>query len=258
MTERRKILTHLAAGLAALPAFALDAEGFGPEAEPGAGEDGRCVRPDGGPYADYFPNVVVHTHDGRKALFYRDLLRGRTVLVNCVSVRNDAVYPVTANLARVQRLLGERLGRDVFMYSLGVDPEHDTPPALRAFAERHGAEDGWLFLYARPEDVEVVRGSLFAAHGGAHARQHGGAHGSHAAPPVEDCSMGLIRYGNEAVGLWGSVPAKADPEWIAKRVSWVATRSAAAHPAGPTAFRRKGPPAVAPAKCRAPDAGSRS
>ena len=232
MTERRKILTRLAAGLAAVPGFALDA----------VEDDGRCVRPNGGPYADYFPNVVVYTHDGRKALFYQDLLRGKTVLVNCVSVRNDAVYPVTANLARVQQLFGERLGRDVFMYSLGVDPEHDTPRALRAFAERHGAGPGWLFLYAKPEDVEAVRGRLFAAHDGAHPRQHGGAYGAQSSASAQDCSVGLVRYGNEAAGLWGSVPARTEPEWIVKRVNWVAPRA----PSPPT-FKRKGPP-VAPAK----------
>jgi protein SCO1/2 len=237
------MLTRLAAGLAAVPAFALDA----------AGEDGPCVRPHGGPYADYFPNVVVHTHDGRKALFYQDLLRGKTVLVNCVSIRDDAAYPVAANLAGVQQLLGERLGRDVFMYSLGVDPENDTPRALRAFAERHGAGPGWLFLHARPADVEAVRGRLFAARDGAHPRPHGGAHGPRSSAPAEDCSMGLVRYGNEAVGLWGSVPARAEPEWIVKRVSWVASRA----PSPPT-FKRKGPPPSASAKSPTQDAFRRS
>lgn len=240
MTDRRKMLAQLAAGAAAIPAVAFGASAQGPhEAHPhqatAAEKDCACARPAQGPYADYFPNVVVHTHDGRKALFYHDLLRGRAVLINCMSITNEALYPVTANLVKVQRLLGERLGRDVFMYSLSVDPENDTPGALRAFAERHGVGPGWLFLSARPEDVQAVRGRLFA-HGGAH-RQHGSA-------PAKDCSMGLIRYGNEAVGLWGSVPSKAEPEWIVRRLSWVEARPAPA--AGE--FRRRGPFASAAAK----------
>lgn len=250
MTDRRKVLTRLAAGAAALPAVALGASARGPRGgaheTPAAEKDCGRVRPDAGPYADYFPNVVVHTHDGRRALFYQDLLRGRTVLVNCVSIKSEALYPVTANLVAVQRLLGERLGRDVFMYSLGVDPENDTPRALRAFAERHGVGPGWLFLSAKPDDVHALRGRLFA---------HGGAHGQHGSAPTEDCSAGLVRYGNEAVGLWGSVPARAEPEWIVKRLSWVETRPA---PAAASAFRRKGPLPATSAQSQSKDSGGRS
>ncbi|MBA3242622.1 MAG: SCO family protein [Acidobacteria bacterium] len=252
MTNRRKVLTQLAAGAAAIPAIALGTSAQGPHGgaheTPATEKDSRCVRPDAGPYADYFPNVVVHTHDGRKALFYQDLLRGRSVLINCMSIKNEMLYPVTANLVKVQRLLGERLGRDFFMYSLGVDPENDTPRALRAFAEKHGVGAGWLFLSATPEDVQAVRGTLF---------NHEGAHRQHGSAPAKDCSMGLIRYGNEAVGLWGSVPAKAEPEWIVRRLAWVETRPAAA--SASATFRRKGPlPAVVSAKPETRDSGRRS
>lgn len=234
MTSRRKVLTQLAAGAAALPATA-----FGAHASPAPDEkdDCTCVRPGGGPYADYFPNVVVRTHENRKALFYSDLLRGKTVLINCMSIENDAVYPVTANLVRVQRLLGERVGRDVFIYSVTVDPERDTPRALREFAARHGVGPGWLFLTGSPAEIESVRGRLFTHPAGQHAaNEHAAGVHRHEAAPVRDCSMGLVRYGNEAVGLWGSVPAKAEPEWIARRIEWVAPRAA---PSGPP--RRKNP-----------------
>jgi protein SCO1/2 len=236
MTNRRTILAQLAAGAAAIPAVARASR---PWAAPGqdqqhathSDKDCDCVRPGGGPYAEYFPNVVVHTHDGQKALFYHDLLRGKTVLINCMSVRNEAQYAVMANLVQVQTLLGERLGRDVFMYSLTVDPENDTPGVLRAFAEKHGVKPGWLFLSAKADDVQLLRGRLFA-HDATH--QHG-------SDTVRDCSMGLVRYGNEAVGLWGSVPAKSEPEWIVKRLSWVETRSTS--PAVGT-FKRRGPTAA--------------
>ena len=219
------MLAQLAAGAAAIPAAVTIAS---PEQRPHDAVSEKncdCARAGGGPYAGYFPNIVVHTHDGRKALFYHDLLRGKTVLINCMSVKNEALYPVTANLVEVQRLLGERLGRDFFMYSLTLDPENDTPRVLRAFAEKHGVKPGWLFLSAKPDDVQLLRGRLFA-----HDAIHHGA-------VVRDCSAGLVRYGNEAVGLWGSVPAKAEPEWIVKRLSWVETRPA---PAVGT-FKRRGP-----------------
>ncbi|MCA1592406.1 MAG: SCO family protein [Acidobacteria bacterium] len=225
MTNRRKVLAQLAAGAAALPSVALGATAHEPHAHDSSCD---CVRPHNGPYADYFPNVVVQTHEGRQALFYNDLLRGKTVLVNCMSVRGDDAYPVTANLVRVQRLLGERMGRDVFFYSISIEPEHDTPRVLAAFAERQGVGPGWLFLTGKPDAIELVRGRLFAHDG----HKHGAA-----AAPARDCSRGLVRYGNERVGLWASVPAKTEPEWIVKRLSWVTPRAVAAGPSirrGPT------------------------
>ena len=216
--SRRKVL---AAGAAAIPEAALDAAGLTALAPEG---DEICARPPRvrGPHADYFPNLVLVTHEGQRALFYDDLLMGgKSVLINCMSIAGDADYPVTANLAQVQPYFGESLGRDVFMYSLSVDPE-DTPEALEAFAHRHGARDGWTFLTGAPDDVELLRGRLFSHNAGV--------------PHGTDCSVGLCRYGNESIGLWGACPARANPEWIAKRLSWVRPRPATAGP-----HKRRGP-----------------
>jgi protein SCO1/2 len=221
------MLTRLAAGAAALPAVALGADESSCE----------CAPPRNGPYADYFPNVVVHTHEGRRALFYNDLLRGRTVLFNCMSVAGEPLHHATANLVRVQRLLGDRAGREVFIYSLTVEPERDTPHALAAFAEARGVGPGWLFLTGKPDVIHALRERLFADRAAPRpARGHAGGHAH--GPAREDCSLGLVRYGNEAVGLWGSVPAQTAPEWVVRRLSWVASRKA---PAGQ--FKRRGPSA---------------
>ena len=220
MSDRRKVI---AAGAAAIPGLALSATGW---TFPEAARDPACQRPARGPKADYFPNVVVTTHAGERALFYDDLLAEKTVLINCMSVRGNDAYPVTENLARVQPYLGERLGRDVFMYSLSVDPEHDTPQVLSDFARRYDAGPGWLFLTGAPRDMEALRGKLFSHNPGLHR----------AGAKARDCSVGLARYGNEAIGLWGSVPAKADPEWIARRLSWVVPRDRQAR-----TFQRCGP-----------------
>lgn len=195
----------------------------------GTGALGACEKPDRGPHADHFPEVVVVSHEKRQALFYDDLLLGRTAIIHCFSIEHDAHYPVTANLSRVQEHLGDRLGHDVFIYSLTTDPEHDTPDALARFARSHDAGDGWLFLTGRPADMELLRSRLFV-HGRGVQRDF-----------QRDCSMGLLRYGNESLGLWGSVPAKSDPEWIAKRVGWISPRVAEADTALATTPRRRGP-----------------
>ncbi len=221
--DRRKAIAGMAAGAAVVTGAALGLPGK-KTAQTAPVED--CALPARGPFSDYFPNVALYTHEGRRVLFYDDLLRGKTVMINCMSVAHDAVYPTTPNLLKVHQLLGDRVGRDVFMYSLSVDPENDTPAALRAFVEQHGIGPGWLFLTGTPDDVLQVRGRLFARSGG-HV---------HGAGPARDCSLGMVRYGNEAVGLWGRVPAKAEPAWIAQRLGWVQPR-----PQSPGGFRRRGP-----------------
>src|SRR5205823_1034421 len=92
----------------------------------------RRIRPVTGFHADYFPNVVLRTQDDRRVRLYDDLLRGKSVLVNFFYANcKDGICPVTTqNLVRVQRLLGERCGRDVFMYSFSLAPEQDTPARL--------------------------------------------------------------------------------------------------------------------------------
>jgi len=184
-----------------------------------------CRRPSRGPDSERLPNHVVTTHEGSRALFYDDLIAGKTVVLHCMSIATEPTYRTVESLARAQRLLAGRLGRDVFFYSLTVDPTRDTPRALREFAASHGAGPGWLFLTGEAEALLDLRQRLFS-HGPGHV------HGMEGA----DCAMAMLRYGNAAVGLWGAVPARTDPAWIVQRLSWIESRE---HPVGPP--RRRGP-----------------
>ncbi|HVT57121.1 MAG TPA: SCO family protein [Thermoanaerobaculia bacterium] len=221
--NRREMLTSIAKGAAVTTLPGIGSAGAAAR-QPGAGSDGDGCSAAAGT----FPNVLVRSHENREALFYRDLIQGKTVMINFMSIAGEAANPVTASLAEVQRALGDRLGRDAFMYSITVDPEHDSPRALRDFAARHGARPGWLFLTGEPATIEVLHRSFFA---------HPGRHG---AAPVEDCSLGIVRYGNDAVGLWGSAPARSNAAWLAARLSWVATGSRVEGPP-----RRRGPAPLA-------------
>jgi protein SCO1/2 len=186
----------------------------------------ECTRPKNGPYSGYFPNLVVLAHDNRRALFYDDLLRGKTVLIHCMSTRDPDSGQAVSKLAEVQSHLGASLGREVFIYSLTIDPGFDTPAVLRKFAERYGAREGWLFLTGDPPTMSALHESLFR--GVTHNHDSGDGY---------DCSAALIRYGNEAAGLWGSVAWMNEPEMIAQRIRWLRPlKDASAAP------RRKGPP----------------
>ena len=92
----------------------------------------------------YFPNLVLMTHEGRQVRFYDDLIKDKIVTINFMYTQcEDGRCPVTtANLVRVQKLLGSRVGRDIFMYSFTLAPEHDTPTVLKRYAKAYGVGPG--------------------------------------------------------------------------------------------------------------------
>jgi protein SCO1/2 len=116
----------------------------------------------GGPWgADYFPNVPLTTQDGTVVRFYEDLLKNKAVAINLIYTRCSASCPLeTAKLVQVQRLLGDRVGKDVFFYSISIDPKHDTPEVLKAYAQRFHAGPGWMFLTGKEEDIQLVSKKL--------------------------------------------------------------------------------------------------
>src|SRR5215470_11585981 len=111
--------------------------------------------------ADYFPNVALITQDGQTVHFYEDLLKDKIVAIDLIYTHCQDSCPLeTARLAQVQRMLGDRVGKDIFFYSISIDPEHDTPEELKAYAEKYHAGPGWLFLTGKKEDVELISKKL--------------------------------------------------------------------------------------------------
>ncbi|MCS5636031.1 MAG: SCO family protein [Myxococcota bacterium] len=104
-----------------------------------------------------FPEVELITHEGERVSLYEDLLRDKVVSINFIFTRcSDSCPAETAKLREVYERLGDRVGQDIFMYSISVDPEHDTPEALNAYAKKFQIGPGWLFLRASESDVELL------------------------------------------------------------------------------------------------------
>jgi protein SCO1/2 len=105
-----------------------------------------------------FPNIELVRHDGTKVRFQEDLIEGRTVVLNFMYTTCADVCPMeTARLCEVQEILGERVGQDVHMYSITVDPDRDTPEVLADYRERFGCEDGWDFFTGDEQDILTLR-----------------------------------------------------------------------------------------------------
>jgi cytochrome oxidase Cu insertion factor (SCO1/SenC/PrrC family) len=151
--------------------------------------------------AAYFPNHELVTQDNQRVRFYDDLLKNKIVLINFMFTTCKGVCsPMTANLAKVQQQLGDRLGKDVVMLSFTVDHETDTPAVLKKYAESFKAKPGWYFLTGKKENLDWVLYKL------------GGY--------VEDKNAHQLKViiGNEATGEWQKLHAMANPTEIAAAV----------------------------------------
>jgi protein SCO1 len=158
----------------------------------------------------YFPNLVLTTHEGKKVRFYDDLLKDKIVLINMMYAQCEGICtPVTMNLKKVQKLLGDRVGRDIFMYSFSLKPAEDTPMRLKHYAEMHRVGLGWLFLTGSPQDLELLRRKLGFTNPDPNLDADKSQH------------IGMVRYGNEALQLWAACPGMANASWIAESVSFV-------------------------------------
>lgn len=109
--------------------------------------------------ADYFPNIELTTQDGEKVRFFDDLIEDKVVLINFIYTTCVDTCPMeTAQLTQVQKILGERMGKDVFFYSISIDPEHDTPEVLKEYRARFRAN--WTFLTGDNADIIELRRKL--------------------------------------------------------------------------------------------------
>lgn len=172
------------------------------------------VAPDPVPVALALPNLTLWTHEKKKVRLYEDLLKDKIFMINMFFVAClDGQCPlVTANLARVQPFIGKRLGRDIFMYSISLNPVVDTPESLHAYAKLFNVKPGWLFLTGdkdKPDEIEHLRKAL----------------GYWDPDPQRDkdktTHIGLVRIGNEPLDRWTSCPTLAEPREIKRVISYL-------------------------------------
>jgi len=109
----------------------------------------------------YFPNFVVTTHEGKKVKFYDDLIKNKIVIVNFIYTNCPDICPLTtARMAEIQQRLGDDVGKKYFIYSISLDTKHDTPEAMRKYAEAFDIGPGWLFITGNAREIGIIRYKL--------------------------------------------------------------------------------------------------
>jgi protein SCO1 len=157
-----------------------------------------------------FPNVPLINHEGKRVNFYDDLIKGKVVTINFFYAKCDEICPlVSANLAKVQRILGDQVGSKIFMYSISLKPAEDNVDVIRAYRDTWHAGPGWSFFTGQPSDIEMIRKGI------------GFSYPDPAIDKDKTQHIGNVRYGNEPLMLWAACPGVAHAPWIAESFNWM-------------------------------------
>lgn len=152
---------------------------------------------------EHFPNVVLINQDKKKLHFYDDLIKGKLVVIQFMFTNCERFCPmVTPNLVKVQEELQKRAPGEVSLVSITVDPQHDTPDALKAYAQKFHIQQGWQFLTGRKSDIDGLRRELGLYYPEDKQFEH----------------MNMITIGKEPTGQWLSMRALNKPDVIAYTV----------------------------------------
>lgn len=156
------------------------------------------------PAHKYFTDVELINQNGEKMRLYSDLLKGKVVVINSFFATCQAsCLPLNRNLEQVQQAMGDRLGKDVFILSISVDPTVDTPPNLKAYAKKLNARPGWFFLTGTKENVDFALKKI-----------------GQFVPDKQD-HLNLFIIGNERTGLWKKAFGLAKSDELVKVVESV-------------------------------------
>ena len=195
MNVKKELATLAAlALLAALPARGQD--------DPHAGHHGMHPAPPAAeagpsPAQKYFGDVPLTNQDGREMRLYSDLIKDKIVVIDVMFTSCTGACPImSSTFARIQDRIGDRLGKDVHLISISVDPVNDTPAKLKEYAGRFSAKPGWYFLTGPKENVDEALRKL-----GQYVENR-------------EAHQNLFLIGNDRTGLWKKAFGLAKPDEI--------------------------------------------
>jgi protein SCO1/2 len=157
------------------------------------------------------PDLQLLDQDGKTVHFYGDLVKGKVVAIEFVFTTCTTICPpLGATFARIQKVLGPRMGSGLQLISISVDPAVDTPQRLKAWSDKFHRKPGWTLVTGPKPDVDRLLAAL----------------GSEVAGKADHTPMILI--GNDATGTWTRAYGLGGATQVMKTIESVAARKEAA------------------------------
>lgn len=102
-------------------------------------------------------DLELWDQDGKKVKFKSDVIGDKVVAIVPFYTTCTTAYPILIFIfTRLQEMLGDRLGKNVLLISISVDPKTDIPIRLKAFARKQKARPGWVFLSGELNNLATV------------------------------------------------------------------------------------------------------
>jgi cytochrome oxidase Cu insertion factor (SCO1/SenC/PrrC family) len=107
---------------------------------------------------EYFTNLELVNQDGETVRFFDDVLKDKVVVISFIFTNCEGACPIiTRKLTLVRDQLEGYIGNPIQFVTLSLDPERDTPAAMKEFAKLHKADhDGWVFLTGKAENLDAI------------------------------------------------------------------------------------------------------
>jgi protein SCO1 len=151
--------------------------------------------------AIYLADLPLVDQNGKTVDLYKDFIAGRRIVLHSFFARCEGSCPVMmTTLQALQKQLGSRLGKDVSIVSITVDPDHDTPQVLADYAKRVQAKPGWHFLSGSSAQVNMALRRI----------------GQYTDAPENH--MNLIIVGNETDGDWRKMHGLAEMKAVVTEI----------------------------------------
>jgi len=150
------------------------------------------------------PDAEVFDQDGKKIRFYSDLIKDKVVIVSFVFTTCTFVCPMQGeSLSKLQAMLGERLGKEVYLVSVSTDPEGDTPERLKSWGLQFRARPGWTLVTGKKSEIDKVAMALTGA------------------PAVKGEHSPVVFIGSDKTGRWIRAYGLAEPAKFATLIDEV-------------------------------------
>ncbi len=150
------------------------------------------------------PDLELSDQEGRKVRFYSDLIKDKVVVLSFFYT--SCTYSCTMQgqtFSKLQSLLGDRLGKSVFLISVTTDPAKDSPSLLKAWGNRYDVQSGWTLVTGKPAEMSDL---LMPFTGN---------------PPGAGMHLPSTFIGNDRTGLWTSAAGVFDPKELLNAIDFV-------------------------------------